>query len=297
MKKPLIRKTVGTITRTNARIIFVKLFIPLSKALSWVPSRLLAIEPRYVLWPVRTTIAVAEPLSTFVPRKQTFWSSRALLLRFLPPASSLLWNFLTGKASPVRADWLACRSLDSTSLMSAGIEEGVGECMREMARYYEREAGGEDAISVLPGMHDLLEELDRRGVRSGLVTGNIEEIAHRKLKEAGVRKSFSVGGFGSHSERRSDLVDLAIGRAEKETGERFGKESVFLVGDTPRDVLAGKEAGVATIEVATGKFSRDELIRDGADYTLESLGEKEEFLQIILGGKKGGAQEESCAGA
>ena len=51
----------------------VNFFTPLSNAVStcW-PTRLLAIFPKYVCAPVATMTAVAEPLSTLVPRKQRF---------------------------------------------------------------------------------------------------------------------------------------------------------------------------------------------------------------------------------
>ena len=66
-----MRNTSGTITAMKRIISQVNFLTPLSNAVStcW-PARLLAILPKYVCAPVATMTAVAEPLSTLVPRKQ-----------------------------------------------------------------------------------------------------------------------------------------------------------------------------------------------------------------------------------
>ena len=58
--------------------------------------------------------------------------------------------------------------------------------------------------------------------------------------------------------------------------------NIFLVGDTPLDIRAGKEAKVITIGVATGIFSKEDLEKAGADFVLDSLENIEDFLRIVL---------------
>src|ERR1035438_9452344 len=73
--------------------------------------------PRYVSLPVVTTTAVAEPLSTLVPRNAMLVSSRVAVL-----AGSLpLCNFSTGKLSPVSDPWMMNRSFAATIRTSPGI--------------------------------------------------------------------------------------------------------------------------------------------------------------------------------
>ena len=105
---PLMTKTAGTMTpmkRIRSQDTFL---MPLSKLVSLrCPKILFASEPKKVESPVVTTTAVAEPLTTFEPRKQRFLRSKAeaLLLASSELVKSLL-SFSTGRASPVRADWL-----------------------------------------------------------------------------------------------------------------------------------------------------------------------------------------------
>src|SRR5579864_1205578 len=71
--KPLMRKTWGTITAISWIISHVKRLRPRSKLVcTRSPVIELAIEPKYVLAPVVTTVAVAVPLCTLVPMKQMF---------------------------------------------------------------------------------------------------------------------------------------------------------------------------------------------------------------------------------
>ncbi|TET60029.1 hypothetical protein E3J48_07135 [Candidatus Aerophobetes bacterium] len=58
--------------------------------------------------------------------------------------------------------------------------------------------------------------------------------------------------------------------------------NVFLFGDTPRDMIAGKEAGIRTIGVTTGVYSKLQLENAGADFVLKSLEDTNEVLKIIL---------------
>ncbi len=63
------------------------------------------------------TTAVAEPLSTLVPRKQRFFISTA----GRSGSGSGESNFSTGNDSPVNAPWMTNRSLAETSRTSPGI--------------------------------------------------------------------------------------------------------------------------------------------------------------------------------
>ena len=46
-------------------------------------------------------------------------------------------------------------------------------------------------------------------------------------------------------------------------------EKIFLIGDTPRDIIGGQKVGIRTIGVATGDFSEEELAQAGADFVVK----------------------------
>ncbi|HEB29663.1 MAG TPA: HAD family hydrolase [Spirochaetes bacterium] len=156
------------------------------------------------------------------------------------------------------------------------IDEGMEKCLRDMAEIFIRNVENENLV-ILEGVADLLKELHNRSVLMGLVTGNVEAIAWAKLEIVGLDHYFKMGGFGSDDSIRANLVRLAVGKAVKDFGFSSGGD-VFLFGDTPKDIIAGKEAGVKTVAVATGIFSRGELSGSNPDYIYESFGD---FSSII----------------
>lgn len=148
--------------------------------------------------------------------------------------------------------------------------------MAEMVVYYKGASKMKEVV-LIDGVVASLESLrNRGGFVMGLVTGNIEPIAWEKLRIAGIDWYFSIGGFGSDDINRTNLVKLAVSRANDKFKEQFSE--IFIVGDSPLDIKAGKEAGVKTVGVATGIYSKEELKSMGADYCINNL---REILNII----------------
>lgn len=129
-------------------------------------------------------------------------------------------------------------------------------------------------IAVLDGVRALLDRLLARPdlAVTGLLTGNIEGGAERKLRRAGLPWSeFRVGAFGSdHAERRR-LPAIAVERAARATGRRFAGRDIVIIGDTPADVACGADLGVRTVAVATGTIGREELAACGPDSLFDDL--------------------------
>ncbi|HEY8693527.1 MAG TPA: HAD hydrolase-like protein [Chloroflexota bacterium] len=108
---------------------------------------------------------------------------------------------------------------------------------------------------VIPGVRPTLEALAGEGAAVGLVTGNIQAIAWRKMVAAGLRQFFGFGAFGDESGRRAELPPLAVSRA----GRSFEPAHSYVIGDTPLDIDCGLACGMKTVAVATGRYSLDEL--------------------------------------
>ena len=131
-------------------------------------------------------------------------------------------------------------------------------------------------VSLLPGVRELLAELEGRGFLIGSVTGNLEPIARAKFDSAGIAGYFSFGGFGSDDPERWKLVRLAIERSGAGPGTK-----AFLIGDTPLDVKAGLKAGVTTIAVATGAYSESELSNSGAHHTIPDMSDTAAVIRLL----------------
>lgn len=115
--------------------------------------------------------------------------------------------------------------------------------------------------------------LAARGATLGLVTGNIQRIAWRKLGAARLAEPFRFGAFGDESANRDDLPPLALARARAYVERDFAPNEVYVVGDTPADIACGQASNFRTIAVATGpEHSFDHLGACLPDYLLPDLG-------------------------
>ena len=134
------------------------------------------------------------------------------------------------------------------------------------------EVGRSNDYTVLPGILRFLDDFrSHANLAFGLATGNLERGARIKLDRGNLNSYFSFGGFGSDSENRTDLVVHAAEDGMRFIGERIDPSDIFVIGDTPRDVEAGREAGFRTIAVATGLYTGDELESADPDLIVADL--------------------------
>lgn len=137
-----------------------------------------------------------------------------------------------------------------------------------------------DPPVVQRGVAELLAALSgRKDCLLGLLTGNLRECARLRLGD--LFRFFPVGGFGEISENRNELVGAAIREATSRTGESFKPRDMAYFGDTPLDIEAGKNAGIVTVGVATGRYSREELEKANADFALTDLSNTQEVLYVL----------------
>ena len=171
-------------------------------------------------------------------------------------------------------------------------EESEDIC-REYLVFLKEEVKNSPGYTVMPGVRELLRYLSTRDdIFLGLATGNIEEAAWIKLERSGIGVFFKFGGFGSDSEDREELIRAAISRGSKLVGDRVDEspndsigdednKKVFVIGDTPLDIVHGKAVGALTVAVATGYYSIKELEEYEPDYLFENFSDFEKVAGIF----------------
>lgn len=156
-----------------------------------------------------------------------------------------------------------------------------GPYCRELERELERRNG---ELAACAGIPALLEDLGARDdVVLGLVTGNVEGGAWRKLGACGLDGHFRFGAFGSDSELREDLPPLALARAAEGFDRRLGIEDCVVIGDTPEDIRCARACGARVLAVATGRYGLEELREHAPDDVLPDLADGR-AARAILGG-------------
>ncbi|MGQ0841815.1 HAD hydrolase-like protein [Actinokineospora sp.] len=138
----------------------------------------------------------------------------------------------------------------------------------------------------LPGATEILGVLaERPDVVQSLVTGNLPELADCKLTPFGLDRhlDFEVGGYGSLSIDRHELVSAAMAAAGAKYRTRFAPDRVVVIGDTPHDVAAALHHGAVGVGVATGRHSAAELADAGAHLVLRDLSDTAAVLDALIG--------------
>lgn len=146
------------------------------------------------------------------------------------------------------------------AMARAGVADTVwrphlSQLCGELASYVEQHRD-EFRIEVLPGVPRVLQHLRQQGRVLGVATGNLERIGWTKLDVCGLRQEFSFGGFSDSYEYRGPMITGAVEKARSLAG---AGARVCVVGDTPSDIRAAREAGVEVIAVATGIYPQAEL--------------------------------------
>lgn len=139
---------------------------------------------------------------------------------------------------------------------------------------------------VMPGVPAVVAALNAHaGVTQSLLTGNIELNAHVKLEALGLGGllDMDIGGYGSDSGIRPELVDIARAKAGRLRDLEVSARETVLIGDTPLDVHAARHNGARAVAVATGKFGVRELADTGAEAVLADLSDVDEAVAAILG--------------
>ena len=185
---------------------------------------------------------------------------------------------------PERVDYAGRTDHQIALSMLNGSHEQLPEVLEGLAA---KLAAREDAIArrvtSTPASARRSPRCTRRdGRRAVALTGNVEPNAAVKVGAFGLERwlDLEAGAYGSDPhERRSDLVAVARERAAARYGEPTG---AVLVGDTPLDVLAAREAGARAVAVATGFADLESLRASEPDALLQDLSDTEAAIRASL---------------
>ncbi len=190
-----------------------------------------------------------------------------------------------------RYDGKTDRQIAREQMRAAGVEDALitarmDEVLHAYVQRLEQELDRDASTSRLcGGVLPLLDAVDAHAQATlGLLTGNVESGARRKLRAVGVDfERFRIGAFGSDHEERPQLPAVAQRRAEAFFGAPMPGDRMVIIGDTPADIHCGRALGVRAIGVATGRYSVDDLAAHHPAAVFETLHDTDAVLAAILG--------------
>jgi HAD superfamily hydrolase (TIGR01549 family) len=152
------------------------------------------------------------------------------------------------------------------ALAGDDIEERLGDDLRDA--WEEIFNATIDEVAALEGARELIAELKNRGYKVVLASSSVEDHLDHFLDLLDVREladAWTMKDDVEASKPEPDLVEAAI--------EKAGTRDAVMLGDTPWDVEAARKAGITTVCVMTGGFSKQELADAGAVAVFESIEE------------------------
>ena len=123
----------------------------------------------------------------------------------------------------------------------------------------------------LPAVPNCLMELQRLEATLACATGNLESIARGILQQAGLKEYFPIVACAQQTTKdRSDIIQQALAGLQQQ-GHSSLPEKTYVIGDTPSDIQAAKKLGLRSVAVATGQYSREELMQERPKLALSNL--------------------------
>jgi phosphoglycolate phosphatase len=127
--------------------------------------------------------------------------------------------------------------------------------------------------ALFPGTEETLSFLRQWGLKVGIVTRNCEDAVRKVFPridafcDVFVSRN-SVKNVKPHPDHLlAVMIALDVSGAE-----------AIMAGDHPIDIMAGKRAGMKTVGVLTGRTSREDFEKAGADYILNDAREIRNLL-------------------
>ena len=124
-------------------------------------------------------------------------------------------------------------------------------------------------FSVKPEVKEMLQSLQGRGLRMGIVTSTPfpPDAIWSWVEGLGIKDFFKVVITGTEVLRKP-APDGIIKCVEK---LRLSPEECISVGDSRVDIIAGKSAGVKTVAFSGGIATKEALLEDKPDFLIEEL--------------------------
>ena len=163
------------------------------------------------------------------------------------------------------------------------IQAAIPAIIELYLTFLDQEIEASQNYIIHAGVREILDHLieDQRACL-GLLTGNVEAGARKKLARFDLNKYFVIGAYGSDSADRLQLPPFAVARAKAHFRQDFDPQEVYIIGDSVNDIACARAFGARTIAVNTGKTSYEDLAAHKPEYLFASLADKQQVLSALF---------------
>ncbi|MBI4534919.1 MAG: HAD-IA family hydrolase [Ignavibacteriae bacterium] len=166
------------------------------------------------------------------------------------------------------------KTLDETftTLLPANLHYRIPDAAKMYSEYYTPRSLVN--TTLFPGVKETLEELVLRGKRLAVASTKRGPGIKRATDHFGITDYFVQlqGSDGIPFKPDPFIINKIL------LDQQWKPEETLMVGDTDKDILVGKNAGLATCAVTYGSLTKEELERYDPDYIMMSFAE---LLSIV----------------
>lgn len=166
------------------------------------------------------------------------------------------------------------KSLEETfsMLLPPALHERIPEAAKMYSEYYQPRAL--ETTTLFPGVKETLEVLRLHGKRLAVASTKRGGGIKRATDHFGITGFFDQlqGSEGIPHKPDPSIINLIL------VDQQWRREDTLMVGDTDKDIHAGRNAGVSTCGVTYGSLAEDEMQRHAPDFIIASF---PELLSIV----------------
>jgi phosphoglycolate phosphatase len=167
--------------------------------------------------------------------------------------------------------------VEPLGVLRADFEEKFSKLSEAMHEYMVTTATDTSLYQAIPSAKQFVDLVfqEKDTIACGLLTGNVESIAHWKMEKAGFDDMFRFGLYGEEADDRVSLAKKVFVKARAFFHTEFHPHDIVVIGDTTHDVRCGKAIGAITISVTIGSHATiAELEKEQPDFLVETLMDK-----------------------
>ena len=147
----------------------------------------------------------------------------------------------------------------------------------EVARqeYYNYYRSNHNIAKLYPGMKDLLDYLESKSIILSIFTGKGRQASLITLEELGIKEYFDMIVTGDDVNNHKPSSE---GILKFINNYNLNKDEVLMIGDSPGDVQASKEAGVKIASALWDSYAAEKVRGLDSDYYFNTVNELQTFL-------------------
>ena len=142
--------------------------------------------------------------------------------------------------------------------------------------YFDFYSGNHEAMADLyPGIKEILTSLKNSGKYLSIYTGKGRQSSEITLKKTNVFDLFDMIVTGDDISGRkpsAEGIDIFVEKY------KLDRSKILMVGDSPVDIKAAKNAGVKCASVVWDSYAKDEVEKSNYDYIFYSVNEFSKFI-------------------